>query len=186
MTSPPPPRGLRPGEAEKLFRAIRAADGEAAHIDEVLFSLLLATGVRLSSALSLDVEDIDLGGATMGVWAKRDRRQVVYLPESSVASLGEFVARRDGPVFVGRDGSRMSTRAAQRRFSAWRGRAGVPTAVSPHGLRHTFATRLLAQTGDISLVQAALGHRSIASTLVYARVDAGRLREAQWSARGGT
>jgi site-specific recombinase XerC len=73
---------------------------------------------------------------------------------------------------------RITTRHVQRRMGEWLKRAGIKTAASPHWLRHGFATDLLRRTGDLALVQAALCHRSITSTLVYARVDAGRVMAA--------
>ena len=83
-----------------------------------------------------------------------------------------------GPVFRGRAGERLSTRHTQRRFRQWRERAGISRAITCHGLRHSYAMRLYAKTGDIALVQRALGHRSITSTLVYASADEARLKVA--------
>lgn len=72
----------------------------------------------------------------------------------------------------------MSARHVQRRFIGWLQRAGITRRASPHTLRHTFATNLYQKTGDILLVKDALHHRSITSTLVYARTDEARVRDA--------
>ena len=89
-----------------------------------------------------------------------------------------LLGRGAGALFAGRSGRRMSTRHAARRFAMWRSRAGITPAASPHSLRHAFGQELYDRTGDIALVQRALMHRSIASTLVYARAGDARLREA--------
>ena len=178
ITETPPPRALQSDEAEKLFAVIRECEGKAARRDEMLFTLLLATGVRLSSALKLSVDDLQLNEGSIRVWAKRDRVQVVYLPTACVTRLRAFVAGREGPVFVGPSGRELSPRTVQRRFSDWREMAGISKNVSPHSLRHCFATELYRRTHDVLLVRAALGHASLSSSLIYTRVDEGRLREA--------
>jgi site-specific recombinase XerC len=104
---------------------------------------------------------------------------VVYLGREIAVHLRAYVGDREaGPLFPGRGSERITTRHVQRRMGEWLAKAGIKTAASPHWLRHGFATDLLRRTGDLALVQAALCHRSITSTLVYARVDAGRVRAA--------
>ena len=179
ITTPSPPRALTRHEEERLLAVLAAAKGNEEERDAVLFRLLLGSGLRLSSALGLDVESVDLDEGVMCVRTKRDRKEQVFMAGRVRAELRAFIGERtSGPLFAYRTGRSISPRHAQRRFRALRERAGLSETISPHGLRHTFATRLLERTHDISLVQAALGHRSIASTLVYARVDHRRLREA--------
>ena len=98
-------------------------------------------------------------------------------------ALGELLARSvgdrlAGPVFASRDGEALTPRQAQRRFEHWLRVAGIRGRYSPHSLRHTFALGLYERTGDVLLVQAALGHRAITSTMVYARASAARVRAA--------
>jgi site-specific recombinase XerD len=88
------------------------------------------------------------------------------------------VDRTTGPLFPTRDGRRLTSRQVARRLAGWLEAAGITRRASPHTLRHSFATQLYRKTGDILLVREALRHRSIASTLVYARVDGERLRRA--------
>ena len=179
ITTPPPPRALTEQEEERLLAVLDRANGVQEKRDAVLFRVLLGTGLRLSSALALDIEDVDLDEGVMTVWMKRDRIEQVYVGSSVREELRVFIGdRKSGPLFASQSGRRISTRHAQRRFGALRERAGLPATVSPHSLRHTMATRLLERTQDITLVQAALGHCSIASTLIYARIDHRRLREA--------
>jgi len=103
----------------------------------------------------------------------------VYLRLELAKRLATWVGKRHrGPVFVGRDGETLTPRHAQRRFEDWLAKAGIRGRYSPHSLRHTFALGLYERTGDVFVVQAALGHRAIASTLVYARASAERVRAA--------
>ena len=102
----------------------------------------------------------------------------MFLSKDLVARLGMFLGDRDaGPVFVGVSGRRLGRRQAQRRLGAWFEAAGIRRA-KVHSLRHSFAASLYRRTGDVLLVKEALGHRSISSTLVYARAEAGRVRSA--------
>jgi len=103
----------------------------------------------------------------------------VYLRPELAALLDAWVGSRPrGPVFAGRDGEALTPRHAQRRFDEWLRKAGIRGSYSPHSLRHTFAMGLYQRTGDVLVVQAALGHRAIASTLVFARASAERVRAA--------
>jgi len=98
------------------------------------------------------------------------------LPESLCDHLQGYVRNRTaGPLFNGAAGRQLSTRQVQRRFAIWLERAGVRGPATVHSLRHRFAIRLYRKTSDLLLVQQALGHRSIASTTIYARADRSRL-----------
>ena len=179
--SPPPPRALGDDEQRRLVAALDDATTEADLRDAMLIRLLLGTGIRIGSALGLDVEDVDLDGASLLLRStKGDRPMRAIVPGHLVPYLRAYLAgRAEGPVFpgAGRQGH-LTARHAQRRFETWLERAGIERHASLHALRHTLATGLYRRTGDLALVQAALGHRSIASTLIYARVDEGRLRAA--------
>ena len=145
----------------------------------MLFSLMLTTGIRIGSAIGLDIEDVDLDDGVLWLrTTKGDRPERVLLTETIRDQLDAFVRGRTGPLFVGARGNRLSARHVQRRFSEWCGRTGIRRGATPHSLRHTFATRLYRKTGDLPLVQQALRHRSIASTLVYARCDEARVQAA--------
>ncbi len=179
ITESPPPRALSEHEEARLLAVLRGAKGVKEERDAVLFRFLLGTGIRLGSALGLEINDLDLEEGVMHVWMKHDRVGRFYLPRYVQEDLRQYIGkRRTGPLFPSPSGHSITTRHAQRRFAMLRGRAALPLSVSPHALRHTFATRLLEKTHDISLVQAALGHQSITSTLVYARIDQARLKKA--------
>ena len=141
---------------------------------------MLATGIRVGSAVALEVPDVDLDRGELRLKTmKGGRSDVAYLGREIAAHLRTYIGNREtGPLFPGRGSDRITTRHVQRRMGEWLKKAGVRTAASPHWLRHGFATDLLRRTGDLALVQAALCHRSITSTLIYARVNPGRVRAA--------
>ncbi len=176
--SPPPPKSLHADEHERLLAVLAAATGEHAERDRMLIELLLGTGMRIGSALALNIEDLDLEHGEITVRrAKNDRPSTVLVPKALASKLRGFVGdRASGPVFLA-DRRRVSTRHAQRRISDWFTKAEI-RGKSAHSLRHTFACGLLAKTGDLRLVQDALSHASVVSTAIYARVDRGRLRAA--------
>jgi integrase/recombinase XerC len=176
--APPPPKALHPDEQERLLAVLAAATGPEAARDRMLVELLLQTGIRIGSALALDVSDIDFahGEITMRT-TKNNRPSTAVLPAAVAEKLKGFLAARtQGPVFQAGD-RRISMRHAQRRVAAWLKAAGV-TGKCVHAFRHTFATRIYSATGDLQLTQIALGHASIASTVIYARLDKARLRQA--------
>ena len=175
----PPPRGLSTDEQTRLLGVLDQAEGEAGDRDRVLYGLMLGTGIRVGSALGLDVEDVDLERAELLLrTTKGNAPQVVFLPDRIVLMLGEYLGdRTTGPVFDSRHRRRLSVRQVARRLQYWLERAGCRR-YSPHSLRHAFGQALYDQTGDPFLVQAAMGHRSIASTLVYARVGPTAIRAA--------
>ena len=175
-----PPRGLSELERTKLFAAMARNRSRAARRDEVLFGLMLASGIRIGSALALDVGDIDAedGSLVLRV-TKGGVPQRAYVAREAMARLASYVAgRTSGAVFVGLGQRRLGQRQAHRRLADWCRRAGISRAVSPHHLRHAFALELYERTGDVLLVQGALGHRSIVSTAVYARTGGQRVKAA--------
>jgi site-specific recombinase XerC len=141
---------------------------------------MAATGLRLSSALALDVEDLDLDRGEVQVRrVKGGGEQMVFLADAVRDRLRDHVGERlSGPLFLGRGGSRLGHRQAQRRFADWVQKARLRGGISPHSLRHGFALSLYERTGDLLLVQAALGHASITSTTVYAQASQERVRAA--------
>jgi site-specific recombinase XerC len=103
----------------------------------------------------------------------------VFIPAAWVPTLREYLAGMEpGPVFRSWFGNRISQRHAQRRFQIWLSRAGIVGNFRAHSLRHGFAMRMYSRTNDLALVQAALGHRSLLSTTIYARPNADRVRAA--------
>jgi site-specific recombinase XerD len=176
----PSPRGLSDQDRDRLLAALIVAQGPEARRDHLLFDLMLSTGIRLSAALALTDADVDLQRGELVVQRAKGNRveRVILGADIRDHLVGYLAERRAGPLFPSIAGHAMSRRHAVRRLAHWMKVAGCQGTASPHTLRHDFATRLYRRTGDVLLVQAALGHRAIASTVVYARADEGRLRAA--------
>ncbi len=170
----PPPRVLSEDDQRRLLAAVTHQR------DRMLYRLLLGTGIRVGSALGLDRDDVDLERGELRLrHCKGDREERVFVPRAVVEDLRAFVVGRGpGPLFTTKAGARLQHRQAHRRLAFWLREAGIERAASPHTLRHSFATDLYARTGDLLLVQRALRHRNIASTMVYAHCDDRRVREA--------
>ena len=167
--APPPPRPIPETDLRMLLSTIEKADGPEAKRDHMLFHLLSASGLRLGSAMGLEVEDVDLERGELWIkTAKGDRPDTVLLGAGIRQHLARFLAgRTSGPLFADRRGRRLGHRHVQRRFREWLAKAGIKRPATIHGLRHGFATRLYAKTGDVLLVKEALRHRSIMSTMRY-------------------
>jgi site-specific recombinase XerD len=179
----PPPKFLAPSDEARLLAAIDAAATRGdvgAKRDAALIRLLARTGIRISSALGIEVEDLDRARGEIEIRvAKRQQVDRVPASDATIEMLEALAAgRTSGPLFVGRDGSRIDRRHAARRIAEWAKRAGIEGRVHPHLFRHGLAVRLLESTGDLRLVQQALRHRSIASTVQYTRVAGEKVRAA--------
>ncbi len=178
-TGEPPPKAMTERDQSKLLQILAGAKTPGGRRDRVLFELMLRTGIRLGSALALRGDDVDLEAQEIRLrHTKGDREQIVYLNRSIADLLAGFIESRSGSLFVGPTGAQITPRHIQRRLHEWLDRAGIARAYSPHSLRHSFAVRLLQKTGNIRLVQQALGHRSIASTSVYVTPSGDSVRKA--------
>jgi integrase/recombinase XerC len=177
---PAPHQALSAADQRGLLLTMRAATEPAARRDHVIFNLMLGTGMRLGSALELEARDVDLErGEILLRQVKGQQPYLAIVPTGLRPELARLVRERPaGPLFPGRDGRPLSGRQVQRRLEEWMRRSGLTRQASPHTLRHTFATGLYLKTGDLPLVQRALGQRSIASASIYAHCDAERLRDA--------
>lgn len=161
---PARPSVLSREDEVKLLAAMDAAGTWTSRRDSLMVRLLLATGIRLSSLVALDVGDVDLDNERLWIASKGGKRLVVRLS----AELGrELLAQAgDGPLFQGRTGRRIGPRQVQLRLAKWVQRAEI-VPVSVHGLRHTYAGRLYRETKDLRVVQRALGHASVLTTERY-------------------
>jgi site-specific recombinase XerC len=180
ICSPPPPRALTDDEQRRLLEVLDRDDSYEARRDAALVRTMLGTGIRLGSALELRVEDVDLVAREVAIRSsKGDRPDRLPVSREVTRVLAGWIGdRTDGVLFGSRSGWSLCARHVQRRFRKAVEAAGIRRPVTPHSCRHAFATRLLASSGDITLVQSALRHRSIASTLIYARTSPDRLRAA--------
>jgi site-specific recombinase XerC len=179
--------------AADLNRALTAlpAGTAVARRDRALLELLYGAGLRLSEAVGLDLSDVDFAGRTLRVVGKGDRERIVpfgaHAKVALLAMLRDRAGRRgaaaavrggDEPLFLGPGGRRLTGRTVQRAVAASLGAIAQTTGVSPHALRHSFASHLLDAGAELRAIQELLGHASLASTQVYTQVNPRRLRRA--------
>ena len=184
-----PERSLDLISSQELERLMRAPDGatEAGLRDRAILELLFSTGLRISELTGLSIDDVDLSRDEFSVRGKGDKVRVVFLSESAKGALRSYLkARKDmeDALFVqyGKNAKnakdlRLSPRAIQLLLKRYAAKAGITKKVSPHVLRHSFATDLLSNGADLRSVQALLGHANIATTQVYTHVTDKHLRE---------
>jgi len=182
------PRALTLADTESLLDA--DLEGSFPERDRALFELLYATGLRVSEAAGLDVEDVDFSARLARVLGKGSKERIVPFGEAAAESLEEYLParaeRRRGyagpaepsggdPLFVNARGGRLTTRSMARLLKHRLRAAGLPAEISPHALRHTFATHLLEAGADLRAIQELLGHASLSTTQKYTHLDAARL-----------
>lgn len=180
------PRPLTPEDARAMSAtATRAGEAREPWIlarDAAVFALLYGAGLRISEALSLRRGDVPRSSReTLVILGKGGKvRQVPVLPQI-VSAIEDYLVQCpwkmpvDGPLFVGAKGGPLSPRIIQLAMESLRGALGLPETATPHALRHSFATHLLARGGDLRTIQELLGHASLSTTQVYTQVDTARL-----------
>jgi len=180
-----PPSFLTQAEKRKLLKELRGHNAPADRRDRVIFEVLLGTGIRLGELVGLDLDDVDLDAKHLRVRAKGNICQVKFLKTDLRSLLRAWLNERrrltsaeERGLFLSNRGTRITPRQVARRLDDWLVRAGIGKRLSPHGLRHTFATHLYDATSDLLVVQRALGHRDIATTEIYTHLVDGRLEEA--------
>ena len=178
------PRPLSPEQAREVLEApdILSGDGWIAARDTAVMTLLYGCGLRISEALALTGADVPLP-ATLRVRGKGGKERIVpVLPAARAAveayrRVCPFEEAADAPLFRGARGGALSPRTVQKTMAGLRAALGLPATATPHALRHSFATHLLAEGGDLRAIQELLGHASLSTTQVYTGVDTGRLME---------
>ncbi len=169
---------------------LAAGDGRDVWIhtrDAAVLALLYGCGLRISEALGLRRADVGAGDAITVTGKGRKQRMVPLIPQvqklvADYLALCPHDVAADGPLFVGVKGGLLSARVVQLTMARARGALGLPETATPHALRHSFATHLLARGGDLRAIQELLGHASLATTQIYTDVDAERLIDAYRSA----
>ncbi|HEU4330797.1 MAG TPA: site-specific tyrosine recombinase XerD [Lapillicoccus sp.] len=191
---PPPkppsrlPKAIPVDRVERLLEAASVGDTPVSLRDRALFEVLYGAGARISEAVGLDVDDLDLGEpASVRLLGKGDKQRIVPLGSYAVTALDAYLVRarpalatagRGTPaVFLNQRGARLSRQSAWDALQRAAERAGLEGHVSPHTLRHSFATHLLDGGADVRVVQELLGHASVTTTQIYTLVSPQRLRE---------
>ncbi|WP_166869717.1 site-specific tyrosine recombinase XerD [Salinibacterium sp. ZJ70] len=184
------PKALSVAQVEALLAATDGDDPVRMR-DKALLELLYATGARVSEAVTLDVDDLVGAEGTpelIRVIGKGDKQRIVPLGSFARSAVEAYLVRArpllasggsaTPALFVGARGARLSRQNAWLVIRAAAERAGITTDVSPHSLRHSFATHLLAGGADVRVVQELLGHASVATTQLYTHVSIDGLRDA--------
>lgn len=176
----PRPKALSDGDVERLTNELAKATSDEERRDQVLFTLLLRVGLRLGSAVALDVEDLDLERGVLRLRSiKGGGESSAILPNDLLAMLRDHVgARTAGPLFRASHGGRVGCRHVRRRLAECAERAGIEGGVHPHELRHTLGTRVYRKTGDLLITGRVLGHRAVGSTQIYASASDDAVRRA--------
>jgi site-specific recombinase XerD len=180
------PRVLKPGEVAEMLEKIPASTPLELR-DRAMFELAYAAGLRAEELVNVDLTDLNADGEELRVQGKGGRTRIVPAGELAWRALESYLDRgrtalaSDGPrvepaVFISKSGRRLSTSDVRRRLRVWTQKAAMAQGVSPHTLRHSFATHLLEGGADLRAIQELLGHASISTTQTYTRVESGRLK----------
>ena len=187
------PQVLEVGDVERMLDAVAgsAASAQATPLelrDRAIVELAYAGGLRISELSSITVADLDLRRGEVRVLGKGRKERITLLGEPARDALGEWLSQGrpllrarttgadDGTVFLNRFGGPLGPRGMRERIDRLAIRAGLPAGVSPHTLRHSFASNMLEGGADLRVVQELLGHASLATTQIYTHVSPGRLQ----------
>ncbi|MFT4126702.1 MAG: site-specific tyrosine recombinase XerD [Gordonia sp. (in: high G+C Gram-positive bacteria)] len=181
------PKALSVSDVVAILEAASAGDHPRALRDRALLELLYSCGARISEATGLDIDDLDTGAETGAVLlrGKGGKERAVPLGGPAVAALDAYLVRgrpsllaRSTPaLFLNARGGRLTRQGAWQVLAAAADRAGLQQSVSPHTLRHSFATHLLDGGADVRVVQELLGHASVTTTQIYTLVTVNTMRE---------
>jgi integrase/recombinase XerD len=181
----PLPKSLTEDEVEALLDAPDTRDA-LGHRDRTMLEVLYATGLRVTELVSLRLSQVNLNQGVVRVVGKGGRERLIPLGEESLEWLQQFITgpreeilleKQTDFVFPTRRGDRMTRQAFWHIIKRYSDRAGIRQALSPHVLRHAFATHLLNHGADLRVVQMLLGHSDLSTTQIYTHVARERLRE---------
>jgi len=177
------PNFLYNEEMSKLLNAPDTSSGKGLR-DRAILELLYATGMRVSELVKLTLDDLELNGGEVRVFGKGRKERIVLMGSHAISYLRQYLekgrpALKEGgrkALFISRQGTPLTGRSIERLIVKYAKTAGIGRRVTPHTLRHTFATHLLSGGADLRSVQELLGHRSLATTQVYTHVTKERLK----------
>ena len=188
------PRALPHPLTVEEVTAIVEAPGDATPVatrDRAILELLYGAGLRISELVGLDVDDLDLDDAAVRVFGQGSKERLVPIGRMARDAVAAYLTRGRPALATGRSraalflntrGGRLTRQSCSRLLDAHRTRAGITRVVTPHDLRHSFATHLLEGGADVRVVQELLGHASVATTQVYTLVTTEHLRAAYYTA----
>lgn len=180
------PKAITVDQIEKLLAAPSESDMLGSR-DRAILETLYSTGIRVSEVVAINRGDLDVEGSQLKVKGKGRRERAVPVGSHALAAVCRYILRAEAdkvpmtagsPLFVNKLGSRLSSRSVRRKVSKYLKIAGLDPDISPHTIRHSFATHLLDNGADLRAVQELLGHQSLSSTQVYTHLTTARMREA--------
>jgi integrase/recombinase XerC len=187
LPSPAVPGKLPPVlTVDEAFRLVEGSSGsrKSRLRDRAILELLYSSGLRVGELTGLNVEDLDTPGGLVRVRGKGRRERLVPVGSRAALALQQYLSEerktgsKPGPLFLNLRGGRLSSRSVHRLVAAITSGQGWKRRVSPHSLRHSFATHLLSGGADLRAIQEMLGHRSLSTTQKYTRVNIDQLTEA--------
>lgn len=158
------------GKSEKDERGLR---------DRAVLETFYSTGMRISEVAGLSTQDIDFISGTLKVFGKGKKERIVPIGEAAIASIRRYLEKRkkqNEALFLNKNGTRISTRGMRDIFEKYVHLSGIRHGVSPHTLRHSFATHLLNRGADLRTVQELLGHVNLSTTQIYTHLTTERLK----------
>ena len=182
------PATLTPDEVERLLvLPAQAGSTPKALRDTALLEVLYATGMRVSEVAGLTMDDLDLDGGTVRCVGKGNKERVMPLYAEACRAIGAYVEKGrpalaghgadDGTLFLNPRGEKLTRQGLWLIIKAYARQLGLEDRVTPHTLRHSFATHMLSNGASVRAIQEMLGHADIGTTHIYTHVDAGRLRD---------
>jgi integrase/recombinase XerC len=188
------PKAITVEQVEKLLSAPDNRDTLGAR-DRAILETLYSTGVRVSELVDLNRNDLDHTGQTLNIRGKGKKERIVPLGSHAIAAIRHYLTLLEPdqrfaslrqqsmsdpaiPLFVNKNGGRLSTRSVRRKLDKYLKSCGLDSTISPHTLRHSFATHLLDNGADLRSVQELLGHQSLSTTQIYTHLSSMRMRTA--------
>jgi len=184
------PKAITVDQIEKLLAAPNDQELLGSR-DRAILETLYSTGMRVSEVVGLNRGDLNVSGACVHIRGKGRRERVAPLGSHALKALEHYLkildaeisasgetAGDDDPLFVNKNGTRLSSRSVRRKVAKYLVEAGLDPDISPHTIRHSFATHLLDNGADLRSVQELLGHQSLSSTQVYTHLTSARMRQA--------
>lgn len=187
------PKAITVEQVEKLLSSPGQND-VLGRRDRAMLETLYSTGIRVSELVGLNINDLDVPGEALRVRGKGKKERLVPLGTHALAAIAAYIemvradtkhskvwegeARHQAPLFLNKHSGRLSSRSVRRKLDKYLREAGLDPSISPHTLRHSFATHLLDNGADLRSVQELLGHQSLSTTQVYTHLSSQRLQDA--------
>jgi integrase/recombinase XerC len=179
------PKFMTEEQMTKLLSTPKDGDVLGAR-DKSMLECMYSTGIRVSELVGLNLEDVDFAGAVIKVRGKGRKERLAPMGPTAIAAIQKYLALRGGvvkdalptgPLFVNKHGQRLSTRSVRRKLDKYLIEAGLDPDISPHTLRHSFATHMLNHGADLRSVQELLGHQSLSTTQIYTHLTTSRVKQ---------